>query len=287
MIKKRLFVVLALLALFLIPSLTLAKVNLSLKVRGGLNYLQAGDVNPGSQGIFDLGKYYYNPSNGWSQTGGYKALHYGFDIGADLILQFNRHLGMSIGTGYLQSSKTSQATFSKSGAIAVTITTIPKLWALPVRLALFFTQHLGNKLNFTACAGGEFYPTAHFHLISNGLFWSTQRTYSEHRVGLGAVGSLGMEYKMYHKLAFFIEAQGRYARFNGGFKGVYKYWNSNFDFGTIPGNLYYHEDQFSGGVYRYFRNEETHTPAIPPNTVREAIIDFSGVSLQAGIRIHF
>ncbi len=51
MSKKKLFIVMTLLAISLIPSLTLAKVNLSLKVRGGFNYIRkAEDLNTGSQG---------------------------------------------------------------------------------------------------------------------------------------------------------------------------------------------------------------------------------------------
>ncbi len=295
MSKKHFFPIVFVFAFCLIPSLTLAEVSFSLKVRGGLNYLQAGDVNPGSQGIFDAWRDdYYNAGNGWTQTGGYKALHYGFDLGVDLILQFNRHLGVSIGSGYLRSSRTSQATFSQSGTVNK-ITSNPQLWALPIRLAMFYTTPLGRRFNFTAGVGGEFYPTAQFHeferVETDGMspFWS-EHTYSDHRIGLGAVGNLGIEYNMSPKLAIFIEAQGRYARFNGGFKGEDVYADSTGYTYTGSGELHLMHSLIGSRIYSYkkYLANFSGTGGIPEiMDLGEAKIDFSGVSLQAGIRIHF
>ncbi len=95
MTKKQLFLVSALLVLCILPALALAEESsgpkLSLRLRGGYNYLKAGDVNLGTQGIFDDAASYYNPGNGWTATGGFKALHYGVDFGFDFIIEFNRH----------------------------------------------------------------------------------------------------------------------------------------------------------------------------------------------------
>ncbi len=113
-------------------------------------------------------------------------------------------------------------------------------------------------------------------------YWS-EITYSDHRIGLGAVGNLGIEYKMFHKMAIFIEAQGRYARFNGGFKGEDVYKDSTGLTYTESGKLH-----LMGYYYHYFANLPDDWIGFPETVVlREAIIDFSGVSLQAGIRIHF
>ncbi len=130
----------------------------------------------------------------------------------------------------------------------ITLTTTPSMWALPVRLSGFFTQPLGKKFNFTANAGVEYYTTAQFKGIERWVLvtgaptdWY-QRSVSGHKDGFGLVGALGMEYNLFRKVAFFIEAQGRLARFKGGFNGeTVENSGSGYAY-TETGKLYYVED---------------------------------------------
>jgi hypothetical protein len=269
---------------------------LSLRLYGGLSRLAAGDVNEGSDGYFELLELYEAMGAG-SASGSYSPLHTGYNFGADIVFQLSPMIGVGIGAGYLQSSKTSQMTFSMisiDGGVEFTLTGTPKLRAVPVRLAVFFTLPLSGKLSLTADAGGTYYAAlkldASQRLESSDGMWQTQSlsaSRSNLSDNLGFQGSLGFEYKISQKMGFFIEAVGRYASF----KNFDTATGTSQSSGGVPetdvGKIYLETITYSDlGSWSWFIvSADPPTPEPPDLTYREPKIDLGGFSLQAGIRI--
>ncbi len=263
---------------------------LSLRLYGGYGRISAGDINDGSDGYFELIKLYESMGIG-TTVGDYKPVHGGIGFGGDFIYQLSPKIGLGVGVGYLRHSADSLMTWTGEGEI--TLTAAPTISAIPVRLALFVSQPIGDKLDLTADAGATFFAGLKLDATQRIEFdagdWmemSVNGSRSSLSANLGFQGSLGLEYKFSPKMGFFVEAVGRYAKLKN-FESVTA---RNEDSGgapeTIVGKLYIADYTFVDGSYSLFTIEETPPVDDPPDlTYREPKIDLSGFSLQAGIRI--
>jgi hypothetical protein len=279
------------------PALAIASgggVELSLKVRGGLSYLSAGDVNTGSGGFFDYVKLLAANSTGWTTSGDYSPLHLGYDFGADIIIQLSRNIGVGIGAGYLRSSKTSVMTVSTpDGDLKITGT--PTLSAIPMRIGVFFIHPLGQRLSFTADAGMTYYAARKFEATLRidepaPNYWVTQSisaSKSRFSDNLGFQASLGFEYKISQKMGFFLEAAGRFARLKN-FKSVTATSaSSDSSTETVQGKIYLEKNTYPEGTWTMF--VVSSDPPVPDlnTTYSEPKFDLSGFCIQTGIHIRF
>ncbi len=262
---------------------------LSLKLYGGYSHVLAADVNDGSAFYFDLIEAYAAEGIG-SYTGGYKPLHGGYNFGADLIYQISPALGIGLGVGYMRSSSDSLATWT-DGIDSVDITGGGTLTAMPIRLGLFLTVPMGQKLDLIANAGAAYYLGLKLDATQGLEFapddWMRMTLEASQRSGadIGFHGSLGFEYKLSPKLGFFVEAVGRYAKFKNFdlVTGISEYSGAGSD--TTEGRLYIEDESFGDyDISSFVLVEEGDTP--DPDW-REPKIDLSGFSLQAGFRIRF
>jgi len=268
--------------------------SLSLRLYGGFSRLAAGDVNEGSDGFFELLELYAPLIDG-TTSGGYSPVHAGYNFGADFIFQLSPSIGVGIGAGYLQSSKSSLMTLSALEG-EITLTGTPKLSAMPIRLAVFLTVPLGGKFNLTADAGGTYYAAlkldATQRLEFDAADWeetSLSASRSSLSDNLGFQGSLGVEYKISPNMGFFIEAVGRYARFKNFDTATEISEDSDGGSETDEGKIYLETNTIAGmGSWSWFKvSAAVPVPDPPEVTYREPKIDLSGFSLQTGIRIRF
>jgi hypothetical protein len=264
---------------------------LSLRLYGGFSRLAAGDLNEGFDGYFELLELYEAMGAGSITTGGYSPLHAGYNYGADLVFQLSPNIGVGIGAGYLQSSKSSLMTFSIDDG-ELTLMGTPKLSAMPIRLAVFLTLPLGGNLSVTADAGATYYSALKLDATQRFEFdadnWqetSLSASRSSLSDNLGFQGSLGFEYKISQKMGFFIEAVGRCARFKNFDMATGTSQNSGGAPETDEGKIYLLTYDYPEGTYSAFTISAEPLITIPEVTVREPKIDLSGYSLQAGIRI--
>lgn len=264
---------------------------LSLRLYGGYGYIGASDVNAGARGFFDIFELYAAYGIG-TFTGTYSPLHGGLDFGVDLIYQITPNIGLGLGAGFMRNSQSSTGTFTYEADEGVT-TSQPTVSAIPIRLGAFFTVPLSPKVDLTAELGGAYYAGLEFDLTERLEYgpddW-VEFMYSGGEAGssnLGFHGGLGFEYKLSSKTGVFVQAVGRYAKL-GNFKTASSIMNdSGSNSNTSDGILYLRANTDPDFTYSDFVVRDIPPVDDADTTYREPTFDFSGFSLQAGLRIRF
>lgn len=177
-------------------------------------------------------------------------------------------------------------TFSGSDGGA-TQTVRPSFWAETIRVGIFKTLPLSARLSLVLNGGLGFY------FARARAFWniSTDAEYAElldsdvEKGGFGVHGGLGLEYKTGRFISLLVELSGRYARFSG-FTGA----GSNVVNGdslTTQGTFYYFEPLNADTGAPVYSMVSVFSEAPGGDVrVRQARIDFSGLSLRLGIAFH-
>ena len=301
--RKGLSVVLAAALSFVISSNAFADAKISLRLQGGWASLSAGDINPATGDLFA-----WAPANayiwvGVLDWGGMKALRGGYEFGGDIILEFSPYFGVGIGAGYIQASQASSGTIGYEESLVVTagVRADSRISAVPVRIGLFVTLPLRGKFRVIANAGVGYYSAAKYKgewgvgttLMDSAGPSNLVDTVAEKRSNaFGFHGGLGIEYSLASRVGFFIEARGRYARFRGlegtstaiaGHSGLYGQIFPPF---SETGKLYYESVPTIIGSPRLLMVQGA-PPDGPGGHPREAVVDFSGISIQAGVQFRF
>ncbi len=298
--NRKLRIAMMAIALSLLSWPAQANVKVSLKIQGGWAYISGGDVNHGTQAFFDWGKIYFAPPGGGRIEGGYTPLHQGYEVGGDLIFELTRTLGIGIGASYTQMSRALwdsqiEIHYSLEG-FRYQITEVTELKAIPIRLGLFLALPIIRKLDITANAGLSWYLQARYHAdwylgrvtpIGFDPYNKISTTAEQKKFPLGFQAGAGIEYKLLPKIDLFVEAQGRYARFRslegksasepGEYGGVLPSFSEQ-------GKLYYESVPMLPDSPRVIMVQSAPPPG-PGGKARMAAVDFSGVTLQAGIRV--
>jgi len=286
MINKTRLIFVTITALCLLPGLVFADGKFSLKLQGGWAYLSAGDINPGTQAYFDY------HSTGWDrQTGGYRAVHNGYEFSGDIVFELSTRLGVGIGGGYLQISRASNMGLSltEPSINSAGVSAEPRLSAVPIRASVYLTIPWREKFNFIADVGLSYYFRSRYSDESEAVYFPgpiyvliTTRAENK-KTPIGFQGGISLEYEMGRSFFLYLEARARYARFRG-LKGS-SVLESDFETPfSEQGLLYYESVPMLPGSPRFIM-VQSNPPNGPDGEPRQAVIDFSGVSLQFGIRI--
>jgi hypothetical protein len=295
-IKKRGMLIIAIaIVLCLVPNISMADIKLSFKIHGGWSYLQAGDVNPGTQAFLDWGTSHYEITEGE-----YKALHYGYEVGGDLIFELGRNFGVGVGAGFMRFSKRNQANgWEPDYGPEALFTSDSELTAIPTRLFVLFSTPLNRKIDITANAGVSYFINAQYSadwqetysVAASVEYWMNILTKAEmKRDPFGFQGGLGIEYRLTPKMAILLEAQGRWAKFRG-LEGSSVAVAA--EGGDPPASLFSEEGKLYFESFPLLPDAprlimvQSAPPNGPGGQPRQAVVDFSGFSLQAGFRFYF
>jgi hypothetical protein len=281
-------------SLVLVQGVVLADSRISFRLTGGGTYISGGDINPGTQNWF-----YYNKESWLLWHGGYRAVHSGYEFGGDVIYALTPRIGISIGGGYLRISRASSMRFTMlvPSILIADAEANPRLSAVPIRVGMHLTMPLSRKVNFLAEGGVCYYFNARYSdelragtsEIDLGHISATRITTSAEAKGvpLGLHGGLGFEYRLLPNLFLSLSTRGRYARF--------RTWEGSSEFEFFDyvegwttfseqGILYYELVPDLPDPPRLITAQSSPSMIIGPEP-RKAALDFSGVSLQFGIRI--
>ncbi|MCK7470576.1 MAG: hypothetical protein MZU95_07120 [Desulfomicrobium escambiense] len=154
---------------------------------------------------------------------------------------------------------------------------------------------MSRKLNFHVDAGASYYLRTRYS--DEWHIWESQMatvmeeiqivTRAERKPApLGFQGGIGLEYKLKQDLFLYLDARGRYARFRGwaGTSVINIYEIGDEATFSERGLLYYEAVPTLPGSPRLIMVQSA-PPDGPDGEPRQAVIDFSGISLQVGIRI--
>jgi len=251
----------------------------ALLVIGGGNYISGGDLNDGSQGLAD----YRSDILAIQPQGQVKPAHLSYILGGEITLALSSHFSLGIGADFFLGEKESLVEFREDPS-SETFTAHPKMQAVPLRLAISYYP----VPNFYAKFGIEYYlaKCAYYYRFEREVSWEEWRGEATAK-DFGILGGLGLELNLSSSFSFIIEATGRYARISG-FKGRDRSRDSTGTDHIEEGTLYFYRAETSGGdsypLLFIRENIPAETSVFNP---REAIIDFSGFSLKAGIKIKF
>ncbi len=261
------------------PSSKPPKFLFDLVFSGGGNYISGGDLNDGAQGFAD----YRSNILAVQAQGQAKPVHLSYILGGELTLALSSHFSLGIGVDYFLGERESLVEFPDDPS-SETLTTRPKIQAVPLRLAISYYPFP----NFYAKVGIEYYlaKCAYYYRserIGEWEEWRGEATAQD----FGILAGLGFEFELTSSFDFIIEATVRYARISG-FKGrgtvKYSAGTDHIEEGT----LYFYRVQTAGdeSYSNLFIREDKPTEAYVFDP-REAVINFSGLSLKTGFRIKF
>jgi hypothetical protein len=246
---------------------------------GGGSFISGGDLNDGSQGFAD----YRSNILAVQPQGQAKPAHLSYIIGGELTLALSPHFSLGIGVDYFLGERESLVEFPDDPS-SETLTTHPKIQAVPLRLAISYYP----VPNFYAKIGMEYYfaKCSYYYRSERAGSWEEWRGEATAQ-DFGILAGLGFEFELTSSFNFIIEATVRYARISG-FKGRDRSKDSTGTDYIEEGTLYFYRVQTAGeDSYPFlFIRENTPTEANVFDP-REAVINFSGISLKTGFKIKF
>ncbi|MFW6128919.1 MAG: hypothetical protein ACOC6P_01565 [Candidatus Aminicenantaceae bacterium] len=261
-------------------------INLNIKLTMGVNYFSGGTIGKGTKGIFDSTSVYIS-SFGYEETKKFNPLHSGHQLSGDIIYHFTPQLGIGVGAGYSFS-------FSKS-TVSFTHNEIDGLFSymdsrldmdiIPLRLGLFLIFPLNKTFNLCLNAGPSVYIVNYSYTLNSKHPYYQTTLHKATSSGLGIQGGLGVDIKLNSRVFFFIEGQGRYAKITN-LEGSIQQWvySESFPLQNPQKNegIFYY---LSGELYPCLAVFKEGTPL--EENAQKAVFDFSGFSLQTGIRLRF
>jgi hypothetical protein len=260
-------------------------VGIHLRLRGAWTMFSGGDLKKGTSGMYDQGAADLIDSGFAVVSSDKESLDSGYEITGDLVYYLSPKFGLGIGGGWLRARRESIFRFSVPGSLLnYTMVSAPKLGVTSIRLGVFYALPLNRLLTVYLNAGPAYYFVS-FQYGGNIVTPADQDSILQdvRARSLGFEGGVGLEIRMNQRLAFIIEAQGRYAKVSGfeGKESIYRVIGGPVFSAVENGTLFYVEgdgfqrlDIFPGG---------------PPAGViaKEAELDLTGVSLQAGLNFKF
>ncbi len=251
----------------------------TLCISGGGNFAKGGDLNSGIKGLADL----YEDILRVQEEGKIGSVHLGYVLGMEVSFPLSEFLSWGIGAEHFQGKNNSRVTYSQGVPPAV-LRIQPSLRATPVHAFLSF-----NPIPELFIKGGISYYFAHYSYtylfdFQNGtLQWDGKANAQ----GLGLVGSIGYVKKHSANLSFFAEMTGRLAKIRE-FTGKEDFQSTSGENSSEEGTLYLIQIQ----VLEERANSVLFIRETRPNEAtvigaEKAEIDFSGIGLKIGLRLHF
>jgi len=245
----------------------------------GINYISGGDLNEGIQGLVD----YYVSTLKTPYPGEVRPLHLGYAFCAEILFPLNEHFFLGLGADYLLTEKENRIDMENSSSSSL-LNANPKTQALPIRISVsyFPIPPLYFKI------GGEYYfaRCTYLYRYREGDYFQEWKGESKAN-GIGIVGGIGFIQKLNNNLSLFIESTGRYAKIDG-FNGKNDYKESTgYEF-FEEGSLYSYDIRVSGEQsypVMFIRDKKPSESRVA--NVKLAVIDFSGLTFRAGIKIRF
>ena len=263
-------------------------IGFSVKLSGGLSFFGGGDIETGARGAYD--KYLAQ-----ARASGYtilstepKPLSNGPEGGVDLIFSLSPKFGIGIGGSFLKTQPSGSFHFSEDITHFQTFWDTPAIKIFCLRAEAYYNIALSPRLGLSFYGG-----PAYFHAA-----YDYDRTYDTSVIEdelrqtatgstLGLHGGVSLAISINSRVAFVVDARGRYARFTS-LKGT-EIWS----YTSLPPQIPYTIVTNQMGSVYLITNEPHPRLAILPDATaaamgaQRAALDISGIALQAGLVLRF
>lgn len=289
------------------------KPKLSIKLTGGLRYINVGDINNHIESFdnYMSSSIYLSFYEGGKMG---KINNYGPDLEGELRLDISSKFAVGVGIGYISGKNESNfqtvGIFPFSTQMYIPEISPPgdlfefvvesKVETIPIKLGIYYTIPLGSRINIFLKSGLDYYFSKCFiykyneiisldHTVLIPEFYEISNKYDMRGSGLGFHGGLGFEYKISNVFALVLEIQRRYAKIKN-LKGKWVYSNTfTLEQGEDEGILYIAKKNMEDEGFSAHYPDLIVSPSKPSGAkilyTREATLDLSGFSLRVGIRI--
>ncbi|MFB0566357.1 MAG: SH3 domain-containing protein [Candidatus Aminicenantaceae bacterium] len=256
-----------------------AEINFAVSVLGGGKYVSVNNLNAGTRGLAQ----FYGDQLGIKGEGETNSLHLSFILGGELHIPLSSQYVLGIGADYFFGKKQSLIKYEGSST-TTTLTTMPKIKALPLRIVLLYypLPYIFFK------SGIEYYfaKCSYYYHFKEEDYWKEWNGEASAR-GLGILGGLGTEWNFSPYMSLIIEATGRLARIKG-FKGKDTSQDSEGLVYTEEGTLYFYKaTSLSQNTYPQIFIREKKPKEAWVTDPQQAQIDFSGICIKLGLRVKF
>ncbi len=246
----------------------------------GANYAGVGSLNAGAQGFAD----FFETRAGVPADQGVTPVHISFLFGGEFSFALSPRFALTVGADFFAASKQSLITYvlEKNSA---TFTAKPSVQAVPVRIGLSY--HPAGTLFFKLGVAAYFVRCGYFYRYEQDQFWQEMQGDAT-ASGLGVWGAVGYEWAFADNFSFVVEAAGQYAQVKN-FEGTGTYNDSESSAAVTEDGKLYAYDYTQGGKtissLVLIRNRKPAEAYVASAGV--ATVDFSGITLRAGVKVKF
>jgi hypothetical protein len=247
-----------------------AEIKFGFRVLGGGAYLPAGDLNA-TRGGFDM-------------DGHMSRIRLGADLTAELVLSLSPSFGLTVGSGFISATRTSELRLSENMDRLDT-----SARAIPLRIGVYYIFSSRGPWDLSI-QGDVGYFLSHWEETWAWSFSDQDQIYSGSTVqeadsnGIGLQGSLAVAYRISPRFALVGEVFGRWADLKG-FEGNAVYTASGYR-EELNGKLYYYDWEDEGKLYPWIEILDRVPREIWDDIAndREAVISFSGFGVRLGFK---
>lgn len=262
----------------IIPTDQIAK-RFGFKFSVGSNYVAGGQLNEGAKGLAD----YYRETLGISGTYEVRPLHLTYLASTEVFFPLANNISIGIGLDYYRGELESVIKFNRANFTDF-YSAKPRVDAMPI--SLYLASHPVPFISIKVGIEYYFAKAYYYYRYQTEDFWQEWSGNAKAQ-GIGFLVGVGYEYEISPFAKLFVEAVGHYAKIEG-FKGTDNYRESTGYTYSESGPLFFYESQVHPDktVNLLYIRERKPVEAWVVGA-KEALIDFSGVTLKAGIKIWF
>lgn len=269
---------------------------LGFKIMGGINYQLLGDANASLQGMKTRTDDYVAAYGGdlvLQKTSLPFLSHLGYEFDIDAILYFSPQFGISFGLGYVRGGTlfgSGHQTLDTPWGIETDFMDVAAS-AIPIKVGVYYTFSSGfavqGKNSSYVFAGIGLYNAK--CSVTDRIEWESyweDYSFQAKASGLGFHAGIGGENWINPNFAFVYELSARYAKI-GGLTGD---WQADISGATSAGSgTLYNYEWLDSGIGNWYPETwvMTDIPSGPGvRNVKEAQVDFTGISFKFGIKFN-
>jgi len=256
----------------------------TLKLAAGLNLFSGGDFYRGAAGMFDSNADAFISSGYTEESRRTKSFRSGFEAGGDILYHFNPRLGVGLGMDYIFARAESLFVFHGQEVISFKMWSTPWINAFSIKLGLFYNLPISSWLTVCFNGGPALFLVKYNYnrnVVIPGVADDLYQQANAQKIGFR--GGLGLEIHLNQRAAVLLEAQGRFARITD-FEGSEKFSHEVSGWPTIR--------EVQGFLYCVEGKKYAELAILPDGDANgqnatKAVLDFTGISLLAGLRFRF